>query len=258
MGREFDRRHFLGRLNPWPIVALPGLLLALRKPGAARALVGVCALGFLAWALVLRRVIYLLPLWPLLAAASAVGLHELLSRVGRSRVALAGMAAALALVAAVEAAPAWLDAMDSADVATGRETAAQYLAKEAVHATPLDYVRQHAADEDTVAMVWAWQAWDLPQRVIWIGAEEHTPFRELVVRAGSPDAFAQRMRDEGVRWIIYRRARFPHAGYPSLDEDTWKAAFERPLAIVEETLARHAIERWTRGEYAVYELPASP
>lgn len=258
LGREFDRRHFLGRLNAWPLVALPGLLLAARKPGAARALIGLVAAGFLAWALVLRRVIYLLPLWPVLAAATAVGLHELLARIGRSRGALLGMAAALGLVAAVEAAPAWLDAMDSADVATGRETADEYLEHEDAHAAPLAFVRRHAEPDHTIAMVWAWQAWDLPQRVIWIGAEEHTPFRELVLRAGDADGLAARMRAEGVRWIVHRRARFPHEGYPALDDATWSAAFERPLAIVDETLARHGIERWTRGDYAVYELPAEP
>ena len=255
MGREFDRRHFLGRLNVWPLLAAPGLLLALRKPGAGRALVVAVALGFLAWAVVLRRVIYLMPLWPLLAAATALGLHELLARLGRSKATLAAGAAVLGLVAAVEAAPAWLDAMKAADVATGRETWPEYLAHEAPHAAPLAFVREHAGPGDTVAMLWAWQAWDLPQRVIWIGAEEHTPFRQLVLEEGSADAFAERMRQEGVRWIVHREARFPRTGYPSLDDATWQEAFERPLALVDEALARHGIERWIRGDYAVYELP---
>jgi hypothetical protein len=255
MGREFDRRHFLGRLNPWPLVALPGLLMAARKPGPARALIGVVFVGFLAWAVVLRRVIYLLPLWPLLAAATAVGLHELLVRAGRSKALMATSALLLGLVAAVEVAPAWTDALKASDVATGRETRAEYLADEAAHAEPLDFVRRHADPDDTVAMVWAWQAWDLPQRVIWIGAEEHTPFRQLVLEAGDADGFTERMHTEGVRWIVYRRARFPHQGYGSLDEATWTAAFQQPLAIVEEALARHTTERWIRGDYAVYELP---
>jgi hypothetical protein len=258
MGREFDRRHFLGRLNPWPLVALPGLLLSLRRPGAARELAVAVGLGFLGWAVVLRRVVYLLPLWPLLAAATAVGLHELLSRLGRSRATLLGAAAALGCVAAVEAGPAWLDAVDAADVATGREGAEAYLARESPHAEPLAFVRAHAAPDDAVAMIWAWQAWDLEQRVIWIGAEEHTPFRELVLRAGSADAFAAVLREEGVRWVVHRQARFPRQGYPALDEATWAAAFERPLAIVDEALARHAIERWTRGDYAVYEVLDGP
>lgn len=256
LGREFDRRHFLGRLNVWPLVAAPGLLLALRRPGGGRALVGAVGLGFLAWSLSLRRVIYLLPLWPLLAATTVLGLQVLLDGLGRSKAALAGLAALLAAVAAVEAAPGWLAGVEAVDVATGRQSRADYLLEQSAHAAPLDYVRRHADDDATVAMVWAWQAWDLPQRVVWIGAEEHTPFRELVLRAGDADGLLSVLRAEGVGWIIYRTARFPRAGYPSLSEEVWTQAFQRPLDIVDATLNQHAVERWTRGEYRVYELPA--
>ncbi len=257
LGREFDRRLFLGRLNPWPLAALPGLLLAMRANRQARILVGAVVLGFVAWAGPLRRVVYLLPLWPLLAAVAAGGLAALIDAFQeRVRPWAAGALAVLLAAGAVgEAARPWSEALQDAAVACGDQTTDEWEAERLPDAAPVRWLQRNTEPGETVAFFWSWYGWDLPdRRLIWLGAEEFTPLRVQAHRAGTPEGLERLLRDEGVRWMVRRELIFVHSSYPMLDEDQFQEAFREPLALIDETLARYATRRFSAGQYTIYEL----
>ena len=257
LGREFDRRLFLGRLNPWPLAAIPGLLLALRSNRQARVLTGAVVLAFIAWAGPLRRVVYLLPLWPLLAAVAAGGLAALVEAFQeRLRpVAGAALAALLVIGAVAEVAGPWSDSLKDAGVACGVQEPQEWEEERLPDARSVRWLQTHTKPGETIAFFWSWFAWDLPdRRVIWLGAEEFTPLRIQLYRAGTPEQVLELLRAQGVRWIVRRDLLFIHDSYPMLTEQEFETGFLQPLALVDETLARYATRRFSMGRYAIYEV----
>ena len=257
LGREFDRRLFLGRLNPWPLAALPGVVLALRSNRQAKVLAGAVALGFVAWAGPLRRVVYLLPMWPLLAAVTAGGLAALVAAFQDRLQPLAVGALALLLVmgAVAEVATPWSAALADGAVACGDQTEQEWEEEGLPDASAVHWLQRNTRPGETIAFFWSWFAWDLPgRRLIWMGAEEFTPLRIQLYRAETPSGLLELLRAEGVRWIIRRELLFIHSSYPMLTEQEFEAGFQAPLALVDETLARHATRRFSAGQYAIYEL----
>ncbi len=256
LGREFDRRLFLGRLNPWPLAAIPGLLIALRERVALRGLAAAVVLMFLAWAVGLRRVVYLLPAWPLIAALTAGGLAALVDALAPSwrRAAGAALGAALVLVGAAEVAAPWPDQLEAAGVACGRESPQEWSEERLPAARVLRWLEDHGAEDETVAMFWGWHAWGLPGRVIWIGAEEYTPLRARLVRLGTPEAVRDELHRLDVRWLVHRRVYFQAEAYPMIEPGDFEAAFTRPLALTDEVLDCCATRRFSHGPLSVYEL----
>jgi hypothetical protein len=250
-GQEFDRRLFLGRLNPWPLVGAVGGIVLLARPAGRRLLVPVAA-GFVLWALALRRVAYLLPLWPLIAAATAASLGTVV----RDRRAGAAGLLVMASVAAVEAAPALHRQIDDAEVATGTVAPDVYAQARTVEALPLSWLRARVEGDDAVAFLFAWSAWELPNRSLYLGAEECTPLRLALLEAGTADAFADHLRAEGVRWIVQRELPFFRDGFPGLTDEQFEQAFARPLAIADEAVERHGTLRFEHGPIRVFELAA--
>jgi len=256
LGREFDRRLYLGRLNAWPLVALPGLVLALRTRPEARAIAGAAALGFVLWAGPLRRVVYLLPLWPILAALTAGGIVEMMRLLPRSVLGPASVAGAVLLgaVATAEVAAPWSDHAALAPVACGveeREAAAEARLPDA---RVLRWLRANTAAEESVAMLWGWHAWDLPNRILWIGAEDFTPLRLRIHRAGSAEALRDELASRDVRWIVHREILFLRSAYPTVTDDEFEQAFAQPLRIADETLNLYATRRFAHGPLTVWEL----
>lgn len=257
LGREFDRRLFLGRLNPWPLAALPGLLLALRANRQAKLLAGAVALAFVAWAGPLRRVVYLLPLWPLLAAVTAGGMAALVEAFQERLQPVAAGALAVLLVAGAvaEVAAPWSALIEDAGVACGDATETEWEREHLADAAPVRWLQRNTRPGETVAFFWSWFAWDLPERrLIWLGAEEFTSLRVKLVRAGSAEAVRDRLHAEGVRWIVRRELLFVRSTYPMLTEQEFEDGFEAPLALADETLAKYATRRFQAGLYGIYEL----
>lgn len=256
LGREFDRRLFLGRLNPWPLAALPGLLLACRARRGPRVLAVALALIFVGWSLGLRRTVYLLPAWPLIAAAAGGGLATLVEQLGPSgRTAATGLlAAALVITSAAEVAAPWQEQLEAGPVACGTEDPEAWAEERLPEARVLRWLREHGAEDEAIAMLWGWHAWDLPGRVLWLGAEEHTPLRAKLVSLGSAPAVAAELRRLDVRWIVHRRVYFLPAAYPMVPPEAFEATFARPLAIGDELLDCCATRRFSHGSVSVWEF----
>lgn len=254
MGRELDRRLFLGRLNAWPLLSVPLTVALLLRSKPARALGVVTALGLLAWFGPLRRVAYLLPLWPILAALTAGGLAYGIDQLPRRRPVLGFALLALAIGGLVETAAPRVDLADEAGAATGVESWEQFrgrkLDAERTHA----WVRRNVPADDCVALFFVPKVYGIPNRTVFAGAEEMTPLRIALARAGDAEVFTKQLKAWGCPWIVKRTVSWPRELYPMLTEGQHHAGFTEPTRIAEEVIARYTILRFNDGPYAVYEL----
>ncbi len=260
LGRDYDRRLFLGRLNPWPLAALPGLILVARRNRQGLFLLLAVLASFAIWSGPLRRAIYLLPAWPLLAALTAGGLAELVrSAPSRTKVPLAaGLGVLLTVSSAAEVATTWSAGLESAPAACGEVSWSEFELSKVPDAHVLHWVAEHSAPDEGVAALWTWFVWGLPNPVRWIGAEDFTPLRLAIHRAGSVEALHEELRSSGVRWLIRRPHRFNRRSYPMVGDEAFRLGFEEPLAIADELVDRYATERFRYGTLSVYELTEAP
>lgn len=260
LGREYDRRHFMGRMGIWPLVALPGILLMVRRNRPAFYLLIASLLAFFLWASVLLRAAYLLPLWPLIAALTAGGLVHLLPSPSGSASRLAGgfLAAVLMAVTVAENAPAWESQLDSVSVAVGTETEAEYIGRLLPEDGAIKWIRRNSEPDETVAQFWCWAWWDSPNRLIWPGAEDFTPLRSRLVNLGTTAAILHELRANQVRWVIYRRPLLLRKAYPSVTDKDWEAGFIKAMDLSDQLIHGHLVLRYEDGPFQVYELPPTP
>jgi len=255
LGTEFNRRHFLGRLSPWPLLALPLVLLALRHRGV-RLLAAVSLLGLGLWAGPLRRVVYLLPIWPIIAATTAAGLGLALDSLPSRARRLWGavLAVALVLTAVAEVSSPWVDGLEAVPVASGRQLGADWIDQEVPSARVWTWVREHVPAEEVVTVVFMWRMLPTGHAQRWACAEECTPVRLELMKAGSGEAAAQRLRAMGSRWLLVQETTFQRDSYPGLTDDEFEAGYEVPLRVLDELTTLNATLRFSEGRYAVYEL----
>jgi hypothetical protein len=256
MGREFDRRLFLGRLNPWPLLALPAILALTTRSRPGRALAVVAGLAFLAWMGPLRRVSYLLPLWPTIAALTAGGIAFGIERAPqRARGVLMGLL--LGLLAAsgvIETASPRVDATDDADVATGVESWDQFKLRRSAVERAHGWIRRNVPSDQRVAMFFVSKAYGIPNPTVFAGAEEMTPLRIALARAGSPRAMAEQLAEWDCSWVLRRAPFFTAEQYPMLTDREFETGFTTPVEIADGLLAQHGVLRFSDGPYAIYEL----
>lgn len=254
LGSEFDRRHFLGRLSPWPALALPAILLALRS-GPARLVIGLGALGLAAWSGPLRRVVYLLPLWPVLAAGTAIALAHALDAAPRwRRVAAPVLAVALVLTGGAELARPWVDGLEATAVASGRQAPEDWIAENVESAAVWRWVEAEVPAGEVVTTVFMWRMLDSGHTNRWACAEECTLVRLELMRAGSGAGAADKLRSMESRWLIVRETAFVRASYPGLSDAAFDQGFALPLRVLDELTTNHARLRFSSGRYSVYEL----
>jgi len=259
MGREFDRRQFMGRMGMWPLVALPGIVLTIRRNRQALLLVLASLLGFFLWASVLLRAVYLLPLWPILAAVTAGGLMQFLPKAPRpsAKIAAGLLGAVLTAVVVAENAPAWSNQLDSIAVAVGEETNEEFIQRSRAEDGAIRWIRRNSQPDEAVAQFWHWGWWDSPNRLIWPGAEDFTPLRSRLVKLGSADAILKELRSNQVRWVIYRRPILLRQSYPTVTDKDWEIGFTSAMELSDQLIHRHLNLRYEDGPFQVYEVPSA-
>ncbi|MCO4771874.1 MAG: hypothetical protein KDA24_17715 [Deltaproteobacteria bacterium] len=253
LGTEFDRRHYLGRLGMWPVFAIPGVLLAGRRK-AVMAVFAVATLGFMLWAGPLRRVAYLLPLWPVIAALCGVGFAELTR--GRGQWLPALVFSVAVVVAAAEVAPAWTAGLADSAVASGRADRNTTRDSRAESSAAWAWVRENTPPGSTVATAFVWEVIAPEHRVLWACAEECPTVRLTLAEAGSGAEVARVLRELGARWIVVKKQPFLRSGYPDMTDEQFALGYERPLQVLDELLSLHATEEHRSGLYGVYALDA--
>jgi hypothetical protein len=258
LGREFDRRQYMGRMGIWPLVALPGVLYAARDRRQVTLLALACLTGFFLWSGVLLRAVYLLPIWPLIAALSAGGLAALLPERTAAARTFAITVLALALGASVsgELAPAWRDQIQSVAVVVGEESEADYTLRHRPVDHALRWLRRNSTEQEGVAQFWSWHWWDLPNRRIWGGAEDFTPLRSQLLKLGSPEAILAELQRLDVRWVLYQHPVLLRGSYPSVTDSDWQAGFVAPQSLADKLVHDHLLLRYEHGPYQVYEVPS--
>ena len=260
LGRDYDRRLFLGRLNPWPLAALPGMLLVARRNRQGLFLLLAVLASFAIWSGPLRRAIYLLPAWPLVAALTAGGLTELVRTApSRARLPLAaGLGVLLTVTSTAEVASSWSAGLESAPAACGEVDWSEFELSKVPDAHALRWLAENSAPDEGVAALWTWFVWGLPNPIQWVGAEDFTPLRLALHRAGSAEALQEELQENGVRWLIQRPHRFNRNSYPAVSDEAYRLGFEEPIRITEEFVDRYTTERFRYGSLSVYELTGGP
>ena len=166
----------------------------------------------------------------------------------------AALAAALLGVLAVEAAPTVQFHLDSVEVVSGSESEATYLERHVDDAPVLAWIREQVPPEDTLFLAWSWHVWDLPNRVLWQGAEDFSAFRAWLDPFPDEGALAEALDGQGVRWVLEREVRYFEHSYPTLSESDFERAFVRPLALVERYLSRRGTLRFSHGPYRLWSI----
>ena len=256
LGREYDGRHFLGRLNPWAVLAAPGVFFAAASRRLPLSVLGACTVGFWIWASTLQRVVYLMPLWPLMAAIASVALVELRQRLIPGKGVGAGAVGVVLLTVAqgVELSPVAADAIELADVATGRVAPEDHILRTVLGARATLWVRDHVPPDERVAWFGAWPLWGLPQPFLWSGSEHLVPLRIAMLSAGSVGQVRAELDRRGVRFIVHQRFVFAREHYPELSEVEIQRTFHVPLALAEELLVQEALLRFGDGPVEIWEL----
>jgi hypothetical protein len=253
LGTEFDRRHFLGRLGAWPLLAFPGIVLALRRV-PVRLVAGIAFCGFALWAGPLRRVPYLLPLWPTIAALCGVGFAELLPAGRTSRIAAT---LGVGLLAAAEVGPAWSSALADVDVSAGLASPEDIIEERAESAQAWRWIRENVSERETVLAVYTWEVLAPSHRVIWACAEECPTVRLRLLEAGSGVGALAMLEELGSRWMVVKQQPFVRSGYPGLTDSEFEAGYTKPARVLDELTGLHGTERFRAGLYTVYEFPQS-
>ena len=255
LGREFDYRHYAGRLNIWPLVATPALgALALRsRRGAVLVLTSLGA--FALWAGPLRRVVYLLPAWPLLAAATGAALDGAAHAAGRRRhAARAALLLALGLSALFETAPALLRSGDALRLAAGTLSPQEFEDRHLEGAVVIRWVRRYVPQDETVMVVWGWQQDALQHRTILEGAGLQAPLRLALAPLADVDELRRWLAYREVRWVFRRLRPLQAEDYPELSEQAFRYAYLHPQQLVDELLADHG-RRWeAAGGWEIWAL----
>jgi len=248
----------MGRFGFWPLVAIPGVLLVASRSRVVLLLLLASLAGFFLWAGILMRAVYLLPLWPVLAALTAGGLMALLPAApGRARAAAtAALALSLGASTVAELAPAWEDQLQALPVAAGEEKQTDYLLRHMPAAGALDWIRRNSSPEEGVAQFWCWGWWDLPNRLVWTGGESYTPLRSRILQLGSSEAVLDELRSLNVRWVLYSQPTLLRASFPSVSDEDWQLGFLDAMNVADELLRDRLILRHQAGVFRVYEVPA--
>jgi hypothetical protein len=256
LGREFDGRHFLGRLNFWPVLVAPLVLWSAATGRLSRGLFLASVAAFWLWASSLQRVVYLLPLWPLIAAIAGASLAfgwGVLGPALRGVAAAAGLTVLLA-VEIVECAALLPDAVARAEVAAGRVPWDSWVEGHVKGGRALHWVRDHVPAEQRVAWFGAWPIWGLPHAFLWSGSEHLVPLRLAMLRAGNIPAVRAELDRRGVRFIVHERFNFHRSHYPELSDGELQQTFHVPLALAESFLVDQAFLRFSDGPVEVWEL----
>ncbi len=255
---------YLGRLSLAWGVLLPGAAIACARSSArhdARRLLLVVGLGFAGWAAGAQLLRWLVPLAGVagLLAASAGSAVETPSA---SATRLAGglrVATWIVLLASLPAnlAPAWARAAARVDVARGAESREAFLARELPAWGALAFLRDSVPADATVAQLFSWQGYWIPQRHVLGSVEDHVPTRWWLATHGD-DALSALSR-EGVGYLLVGDLDFLPRSYPFLTPAALDAQFRAPARGLRERLLHDATRVYAEGRWEVWRLdPPAP
>ena len=242
MNARTDTFAFLGRISLlWAAVIAAGALAA-RTHGAARRLGFIVLVGFVGWALGAQLLRYLLPL-SAIAALLAAWLRP-------------GWVPALLFLVSLPAnlAPGWIRAAGRVAVATGNEPRETFLARELPAWSAIDFLRRHAPADASVAMLFAWHGYYVPQDVVLGSVEDHIPTRWWLWSHG--DASLRDLESQGVDWLLVGDTQFLKKSYGFLSPEVLRAQFNEPVERLRALLLRDATRLYAQDRWEVWRLDA--
>lgn len=243
---EPDSFVFYGRLSllwlPLGLAALWGV----RRDPAARRLVPVLLLAFVAWASSAQLLRYLLPVAGIAALAGGL--------LPPRRVWLVLLAASLP----ANLAPALEHAAARAAVVTGQEPVDTFLERVLPAWPALRYLRDEVPPTDTVALLNCWPSYWVQQPYVLGSVEDNVPIRYWLWAHG--DRALQDLREAGVRWLLVGDIAYLKKSYAFLPPAVYADQFVKPQKDLEQLLLRDGSRVFREHHHSVWRLdaPAAP
>jgi hypothetical protein len=241
-----DDFHFLGRVHPALIGALPLVVWAAVWDRRIRVLLVAVVLGVVGWFFGIQWIRHLLPLAPVWAVVVGLALSRTTPDIRRIT--------ALLLVAALP-----LQALDLVDGAaravpavTGELTRSAWIADKLPGTVAVTWIAEHTPEDATVALLFAGDVASVPRKTVLGSVEDHTPSRWLAVTHG-PNAVAY-LRSQGVRYVLFQRVKFIRKAYAFLDEPTFRAQLDQPVRTLDTALQRDGTLVFEQGRWSVWDL----
>src|SRR5204863_3572908 len=106
------------------------------------------------------------------------------------------------------------------------------------------------------ALLYAWQAYYLPQETVLGSVEDHVPTRWWLWSHG--DASLADLRSQGVEWLLVGDTHFLPKAYPFLAPDVLRAQFTEPTEALRTLLLRDGTRLFAQDRWEVWRLDAPP
>lgn len=242
MRAEIDSFVFLGRLSlVWGGLALMGL--SQLKNRDIRLLAICLSLGFVGWAAGSHWIRYLLPLLGIaVIAAGALPPRWPL-----------WLLWSVSLPANLF--PIWRSALEGTSVVLGQETRDAFLEKTVPAWPAIAYLRDSVPPEATVALLYAWQGYLIPQATRYGSLEDHVPTRFLLYQ--HPDDLLKWLHETGITYLLVGEHPYLRKQFAFLPESVWKRDFLQPEHALETQLLKDARRLFSQKGYGVWQIDLS-
>ena len=116
----------------------------------------------------------------------------------------------------------------------------------------MHWLNQHSAENEKVALFFAWSGAELDRVFVLGSVEDHTPVRHWFMVHGE-DAILELQKQE-ITYIVVGPHRFLPSAYPFLEKETFEQQFLKPLAEMERLLLRDTRLLVQLDGYDIYQI----
>ena len=194
---------FMSRIDiPSPLFLLAVGIPFLGREHPFRPLGWIALLRFAAWTLGTQQTRFLLPLYPVLGLLTAAVLEAWVARPEAARwrrTAVSGIVAGMVGVTLAYQL-IYLGSTRPIGVVVGSESKDSFLERSVYDYTAVRYIRGALGEGDRVLMAWDGQGYYCDERCL--PDAEQSQWTQLVVRAGSPEAVTESLRQRGIDYLL--------------------------------------------------------
>jgi hypothetical protein len=241
-----DDFHFLGRLNPALVGALPLVAWTAVWDRRVRVLLIATVLGVAGWFFGIQWIRHLLPLAPVWAVAVGLSLTRTTPDIRRILSLLLVAALPLQLLGLVSVAAEAIPAV------TGDQSREAWVADKLPGSSATAWVAVNTPEDATIALLFAGDVASIPRRTVLGSVEDHTPSRWLAATHGV-ESMAW-LRSQGVRYVLFQRVHFIRHAYAFLDDATFETQLAGSVRTLDAALQRDGTLVFEDGRWSVWDL----
>lgn len=116
----------------------------------------------------------------------------------------------------------------------------------------MQWLNEHSAEEEKIALLFAWSGAELDRPFVLGSVEDHTPVRHWFMKYG--DESIHKLQENDVRYIVVGPHRFLPKAYPFLEKESFEEQFLEPVQNMEHLLLRDTRLLVQLDGYSVYKI----